>query len=267
MRAKAAALRAKRKGSHFYICKAVPGLGGKETTDADTGRIIATVRSLNRKTARGRVRRVKMIFLDTVASIMGDGDENSDGMVLLVAAAKRIALETRACVVLIHHPSKSDPTGLRGHGSLLGACDTVIHINVESDQTGVRTATLTKARDDASGLQLRFELEVVPLKERDSWGDPQTTVVVKLTAQAKPRPQPKGVRKQELLSELEGRHLAGETTWEAAAICKMAIDKLKMGKSSAYSAYAGLWTTGFLIKGSSSTLRVLRYPPAEVTTK
>jgi RecA-family ATPase len=268
MRAKAAALRTKCKDSPFYICKAVPGLGGKETTDADTDRIIATVRRLNRETGvRGRIRRVKMIFLDTVASIMGDGDENSDGMVLLVAAAKRIALETRACVVLIHHPSKSDPRSLRGHGSLLGACDTVIHINIESEQTGVRTATLTKSRDDASGLQLRFELQVVPLKERDSWGDPQTTVVVKPTDQAKPHPQPKGPRQQELLSELERRHRAGEVTWEPAAIRKIAIDKLKMIKSSAHAAYAGLLKTGFLVKGSSSTLRVLRYPPGEATAK
>lgn len=267
-RAKAAARRVKRKGSQFHICTAVPGLGGKDTTNADTDRIIATVQSLNRTAkAAGRVRRIKMIFLDTVASIMGDGDENSDGMVLLVAAAKRIALETRTCVVLIHHPSKSDPTGLRGHGSLLGACDTVIHINIEDEQTGVRTATLTKSRDDASGLQLRFELEVVKLKECDSWGDPQTTVVVKLTAHEKPRQQPKGKQQQKLLVELECKHIAGETSWQVAAIRKMAMVEMKMGKSTAHAAVNGLLKGDFLVAGSSGTDLRLKHPPIEMAAK
>jgi RecA-family ATPase len=263
MRAKAAAWRAVCKRGRIYICKSVPGLGGKDTSDLDTDRIVATVRSLK----TGFSGRVKLIFLDTVASVMGDGDENSDGMMRLVAAAKRIALETMACVVLIHHPSKSDPAGLRGHGSLLGACDAVIHIDIEDTQTGVRTATLTKARDDANGLQLRFELEVVPLEDLDSWGDPQTTIVVKLTTQAKPRPQPKGKRQQQLLFALERKHLAGEIAWEDATIRKVAVSELTMQRSSASAAFKGLLKTGFLVTGSSPTLLVLKHPPTKADTK
>jgi RecA-family ATPase len=256
MRAKAAALRAKCRCSHFHICKAVPGLGGKDTTDDDTDRVIATVLSLNTG-----FNRVKMVFLDTVAAVMGDGDENNEGMMLLVAAARRIALETGACVVLIHHPSKSDPTGERGHGSLKGTCDAIIHIDIEA-QTDVRIATLTKARDDASGLQLRFELEVVPVMERDSWGDPQTTVVVKLATQAKPHPQPTAPNQRKLLSELERRHLSGEHTWETDAIRKIAVDELRMHRNSVRRTLKAL-NAGFLDAGASTTLRVLRYPPVE----
>jgi RecA-family ATPase len=257
MRAKAAALRAKCRCSHFHICKAVPGLGGKDTTDADTDRVIATVLGLNIG-----FRRVKLIFLDTVAAVMGDGNENAEGMMLLVAAARRIALETQACVVLIHHPSKGDPKGERGHGSLKGACDGIIHIDIEDEQTGVRTATLTKARDDAGGLQLRFELEVVTLKELDRWGDPQTTIIVKLATQAKPRPQPKTENQRALLSELERRHLAGETAWEVAALRRMAIDDLGMHRNTARSTLKAL-DAGFLDVGASTMLRVLTYPPTE----
>jgi RecA-family ATPase len=261
MRAKAAALRAGCTCDRFYICNAVPGLGGKDTV-ADTGRVIATVWSLQ----RGFRRRIKMVFLDTVASIMGDGDENNEGMMLVVQAAQRIALETGACVVLIHHPSKSDPTGERGHSSLRGKCDAIIHIAIEDERTGVRVATLTKARDDANGLQLRFELEIVPLEDRDSWGDKQTTVVVKLTEQAKPREQPKGPQQQALLFALESKHSAGESTWDAAAIKKMAREELEMGKSSAQSAFTGL-LGNFLVAGSSPTLWVLKYPPVKAATK
>jgi RecA-family ATPase len=257
MRAKAAASRARCRGSHFHICKAVPGLGGKGTTKPDTDRVIATVLGLNIG-----FRRVKLIFLDTVAAVMGDGNENAEGMMLLVAAARRIALETQACVVLIHHPSKGDPTGERGHGSLKGTCDAIIHIDIENEQTGVRTATLTKARDDASGLQLRFELDVVTLREPDRWGDPQTTIVVKLATQAKPRPQPKTAHQQELLAELERRYLEGETTWETAALRKLATDELGMHRNTARRTLKALYDDGFIDVGASTTLRVLSHPPS-----
>jgi putative DNA primase/helicase len=262
MRAKAAAIRAACERGPIYICKAVPSLGGEGTSDVDAERIIATVRRVALKARKP----VKLIFLDTVASIMGDGDENSDGMMRLVAAAKRIALATGACVVLIHHPSKSDPKGLRGHGSLKAACDAVIRIAIEDALTGVRVATLMKARDDPSGLQLRFELEVVPLKELDSWGDPQTTVVVKLSSQAKPHPQPKGKQQQRLLVELDRRYLTGETSWDETTIRKAAV-ALEISRSSASAALVGLRAAGYLVVGSAPTHLRLKYPPVAADPK
>ena len=69
-------------------------------------------------------------------------------------------------------------------GSLAAACDSIVRIDVD-ELTGVRsTATLVKARDPAPpGMQLRFELEQVILEERDSFGDPRSTIVVRSTNQ------------------------------------------------------------------------------------
>jgi hypothetical protein len=166
-------------------------------------------------------------------------------------------------VVLIHHPSKSDPTGLRGHGSLLGKCDAVIHIEIE-EQTGVRIATLNKARDDADGLQLRFELDIVPLKERDSWGDPQTTVVVKLATQPKPRKLPKAKNQQKLLFALQSK---GDTAWTSTAIHKIAKEELGMHRNSGPLALKGLWAKGFFTEDSSPLHMVLRNSRVEMVQK
>ncbi len=134
---------------------------------------------------------MRLVFIDTLASCLGDGDENGDGMIRLVAASKAVALQTDACVVLLHHPSKGDRDSgnLRGHGSLAAACDSIIRIEVD-EPSGVRTATLVKARDYATGLQVRFELDQVALPDRDSFGDATTTVVIRPTTQAAPRAAP-----------------------------------------------------------------------------
>src|SRR5690606_18370405 len=102
------------------------------------------------------------------------------GMILLVNAAKRIAQDTGAAVVIVHHPSKSDPAGLRGHGSLSGAVDTTLAVTVEEGGK-VRRAALTKSRDFSTGQEVIYLLDVVTLPETDQWGDPRTTVVVKAT--------------------------------------------------------------------------------------
>ena len=200
-------------------------------------------------------------FIDTLASCLGDGEENGDGMVRLVAAAKRIAAKTGACVVLIHHPSKGDGAGLRGHGSLAAACDSIIRIENE-ELTGIRTATLTKARDHATGLQLRFELEAIALTDRDSFGDPLTTIVVQPTTQKAMRPRPSGRRQQELLTELERRYRTGERSWDEATLRKAGRD-LGMPRNSPADAIRALIKAGYLT-GSPASL-TLKFPPEECT--
>jgi len=241
----------------LYISKAVPGMGGEYTSITDTDRIVATVRNV--ESIEGGA--VRLLLIDTLASCLGDGDENGEGMLRLVVAAKFIAAQTGTCVVLIHHPSKGDAASLRGHSSLAAACDAILRIEVE-ELSGVRTATLTKARDDATGLQLRFELEQVVLDERDSFGDAQTTIVVRATTQAKPRARPSGARQRELLGELERRHRTGEQSWDEATVHKAGRD-LGMPRNSPRDALQGLQAGGFVI-GSAAHL-TLKYPPEDCT--
>jgi KaiC/GvpD/RAD55 family RecA-like ATPase len=258
MRARAAvAHMALEKAPALYICEAVPSIGGEYTADIDTGRLIATIRKV--QSTEGE--RVCLAFLDTLASCMGDGDENGEGMLRAAAAAKKTAAETGVCVVLIHHPSKGDGTSLRGHGSLAAACDSIIRIEAD-EMTGVRTATLVKARDHATGVQLRFELEPVTLQERDSFGDPYTTVVVKTSSTPPARPRPGGRQQQTLLGELERRYRTGERQWDEATVRKAGRD-LGMPRNSPADALKGLIKAGYLT-GSVASLH-LKFPPPETT--
>jgi hypothetical protein len=233
-------------------------MGGEHTSVCDADRIVATVRSV----AEIEGEAVKLVFIDTLASCLGDGDENGEGMLRLVRAAKQIAADTSACVVLIHHPSKGDGAGLRGHGSLAAACDAILRIDVD-ELTGVRTATLIKARDEATGAQLRFELEVVVLDERDTFGDARTTIVVKpATGVVATRRRPSGARQQALLTELERRYRTGEHSWDEATVRKAGRD-LGMPRNSPTDALKGLQTAGY-ITGSAASL-TLKYPPEDCT--
>ena len=255
MRARAAAQRLQLGPTRFYVTDAVPGLGGEESSVPDAQRIVETVEAVQERAGE----RVGVVFLDTLAACLGDGEENGDGMIRLVAAARFVAAQTSACVVLLHHPSKGDGTALRGHSSLAAACDTIIRIEAE-ELTGVRTATLVKSRDHAAGLQLRFELEPITLPERDSFGEPLTTIVVRPTNQLAPRPMPAGKRQRELLTELERRYRTGERQWDEATIAKAGRD-LGMHRNSPRDALHGLVKAGYLI-GSSMSLS-LKHPPED----
>jgi len=257
MRAKAAAER-KFPGRRlpFYIATGTPGLGGEASTITDAERVIQTARSV----ASAEGDQVLVVTFDTLASCLGGGDENGDGMLRLVAAAKHIALTLNCAVILVHHPSKADAAGLRGHGSLAAACDAIISIAVD-ELSGIRTATLVKSRDSATGRQFAYKLEPVELPETDAFGDPRTTIVVAPAELAIVRPRPGGARQQSLLAELERRHRTGETAWDEATIRK-AGRSLGMPRNSPSDAIKGLIRAGYLI-GSPSHL-TLKYPPQEI---
>lgn len=238
----------------FYIASAAPRLGSEQDSLLDTEQVIVTLEHI----ASEEGGEPRLCFIDTLASCLGDGEENGAGMIRLVNAAKRIAATTTACVVLVHHPSKGDSAGLRGHGSLAAACDSILSIEVDH-LTGVRTATLTKSRDSATGLQLRFELEQQILEERDHFGDPVSTVIVKRSRQAPPRRRPGGQRQQELLGELERRHRTGESQWDEASVRKIGRE-LGMPRNSPIDALRGLIQAGYLV-GSPASL-TLKDPPS-----
>lgn len=258
MRARAAAGR-KYPGRRlpFYIATGTPELGGEATSVVDADRIIATIKlvaSLEGDTP-------KLIQIDTLASCLGNGEENGDGMIRLVAAAKHVGTSTGSAVMLIHHPSKSDSHGLRGHGSLAAACDAILTISAD-EVSGIRTATLVKSRDSATGLQFCYSLDPVTLPELDSFGDPRTTIIVKAAKVGQAKPRPTGQRQQALLAELERRHRSGETGWSEAVI-REAGRTIGIKPQSARDALKGLMTAGY-IWGQPAHL-TLKYPPDENT--
>jgi KaiC/GvpD/RAD55 family RecA-like ATPase len=233
----------------FYVAKGTPELGGDETSLAHTERIIETVRHV--ESIEGTA--VKLVQIDTLASCLGNGD----GMIRVVAAAKYVAATIGCAVMLIHHPSKANSQGLRGHGSLAGACDTILTIAAE-EISGIRTAILIKSRDSATGLQICYTLEQVNLSNVDSFGDPRTTVLVRRAETRQQRPRPSGKQQLALLAELERRHRSGETAWDEATVRK-AGRELDMPRNSPSAALKGLINAGY-VTGCQSRL-VLRYPP------
>jgi hypothetical protein len=238
----------------FYIVSCAPGLGSEIDSPGDTKRLIATIRAVS--SMEGDM--VKLVIIDTVASVLSDGEENADGMLRLAGAAKTIAAETGATVVLIHHPSKSDPTSLRGHSSLAAAVDTILSITTD-DNTGIRTATLTKSRDSAAGRQFFFNLEAITLPTVDCFGDARTSCIVRpVSVPVHQRRRPGGKAQETLLAELERRFRTGETHLDEAAI-REAGKNLGMHRNSIPKALKGLRLGGFVI-GEAARI-TLKYPP------
>ena len=76
---------------------------------------------------------------------------------------------------------------LRGHGALLGAMDTTVHI---AKAGSLRTATVVKANDSEEGTQIAFTLESVTVGV-DAAGS-QTTAPIVCPADASPTASPEG---------------------------------------------------------------------------
>jgi hypothetical protein len=242
----------------LYIVTAAPALGDELDYATDCARLLATVKAIESEEGTA----VKLVVIDTLASVLGGGEENAGGMMLVAKCAKSLAANTDAAVLLIHHPNKSDATSLRGHSSLSGAVDTII--SIASDEcTGIRTATLTKSRDSAAGIQIHFELSVITLPEPDCFGDPRTTCIVKAAGISQiPKKRPGGPAQEKLLVDLERRYRTGETSWDRATVRKAGRD-LGMHRNSPEVALKGLERSGFVI-GPDSRL-ILKHPPEDCT--
>lgn len=113
-----------------------------------------------------------LIVVDTVARVMGEGDENAArDMGMLVRNLDRLARETGAAVLAVHHSGKDSSKGARGSSALRAAVD--VEIEVEG-QSGTRVATMTKVRDGEAGAEFAFELQVVEIGT-DEEGAPVTS--------------------------------------------------------------------------------------------
>jgi len=93
-----------------------------------------------------------------------------------VTSLDRIRDELRCHVLAVHHLGKDASKGSRGHTLLHCAVDTEILVEL-NEQSGARTATITKQRDGETGASIPFTLRQVELGLNLD-GDPVTSCVV-----------------------------------------------------------------------------------------
>ncbi|MEN2749333.1 AAA family ATPase [Sphingomonas sp. T9W2] len=118
---------------------------------------------------------VGMIVIDTLARTFGGGDEIGSDMVTYINNVGRVQTAFDCTTMVIHHrPKDSANETPRGHGSLWGACDTIILVE---DKGGPKQAKVTKQKDAEPAEPVTFELRVVELGE-DEKGRPVTSCVV-----------------------------------------------------------------------------------------
>jgi len=134
--------------------------------DPATARRIADICKL---VEEATTERVVLVVIDTLSRAMAGGDENSPkDMGAIVNSTAHLQEKTGAHILWVHH-MPHDGDRMRGHGALLGAMDTTLHV-VKS--AGGRSATVVKANDSEEGECVAFDLESVQI------GDDGTTAPV-----------------------------------------------------------------------------------------
>jgi AAA domain len=120
-----------------------------------------------------------VVVLDTLATCMDGGDENSSkDMSLAIAAAKRIIRETGATVILVHHTVKRGDDE-RGHSALRGAAETMMLVQTKKGASGGKLILVsnTKQKDEEQCLPITAELKYVDVGTTDD-GEPLTSCVL-----------------------------------------------------------------------------------------
>lgn len=135
--------------------------------------IAAVVREVETETRA----EMTLIIIDTISRALAGGDENGPrDMGALVNVVGTIQAKTAAHVLLVHHMPQDGSERMRGHGALLGAMDTTIH--VEKLAGGLRCATVVKANDSEEGERVTFGLESVVIGIEDEGQETTAPVVV-----------------------------------------------------------------------------------------
>lgn len=119
-----------------------------------------------------------LVIVDTLSAAFGGGNENSEDMTKFVNNMSAIKYAKKTAVLVVHHTGKDESAGARGHSSLKGNIDT--EIQVRSEKRGekyYRSFASTKQKDDETGNQKRFGLQIIKLG-LDEDGDAITTCTV-----------------------------------------------------------------------------------------
>jgi len=147
--------------------------------------------------------------IDTLSRALSGGDENSSkDMGMIVAATSKLQAETKAHILWVHHMPQDGAERLRGHGALLGAMDTTVHV---AKNGTLRTATVIKSNDAEEGESIAFTLESITISE-----DTTAPVVVPAeTVMNTKSDEPKVSKNQQtMFSLLRGSGASGLTTEE-----------------------------------------------------
>jgi hypothetical protein len=144
--------------------------------------------------------KVGCIVADTLARVIGSGDENkAQDMGVVIQHIDLIRAATGAQFILVHHTGKDKTNGARGSSALRAATDTEIEVSDNQDGTP-KIATVTKQRDlPGKNTSLGFDLAVVELGA-GIFGNVFTTCVVEAKAVA-------GLSKEGQLTELQAEIL------------------------------------------------------------
>ena len=154
--------------------------------DLRDARTVKRMIDLVRQVAAVTGDQVVLIVIDTLSRALCGGDENSSKDIgALVNATSQLQDATAAHIMWIYHmPHDSGNERLRGHGALLGALDTTIHVVKTAD--GTRTATVIKANDSEEGERVAFTLKSVTIGEETT-----APIVIPADAAAVRPPSPK----------------------------------------------------------------------------
>lgn len=124
------------------------------------------------------------IFVDTLASVMPGGNENSgESMGAAIGSAQLLHRSTGAVIVLIHHVGLSADAKGRGRGwsGFKAALDTEILVTRKEGEP-IRTWKLSKSRDSEDGLTGSFRLLPVMMGEDENFEPISSCVVEHLKA-------------------------------------------------------------------------------------
>lgn len=118
---------------------------------------------------------LSVIFMDTYARVLGDGDENSaKDTALAVANCYHLHRLTGAVVVLVHHTGKDATKGARGNSALRASADVELEVTRTNNYNAL---TIGKMKDGRDQGEFRFRLNDVTIGVDDD-GDAITSCVV-----------------------------------------------------------------------------------------
>lgn len=120
---------------------------------------------------------VRLVVGDTLARLSSGANENAgEDMGPIMERFERVARETGAAVLLVHHVGKDEGRGSRGWSGIHAFIDTEIEV---TEKGGERLATVTKQRDlPGKNESFAFRLEVVEMGARKFGGMATTCVAV-----------------------------------------------------------------------------------------
>lgn len=136
--------------------------------DKHVKEIVGFVRQLEAETDQSAA----LVVLDTINRALSGGDENSPTeMGNLIRQLTTLQELTKAHILTVHHMPVEGPGRMRGHGSLLGACDTTAEVRKFEEFFSVTIKKANDGREDESivysirAIEVHHDLETGEVTE------------------------------------------------------------------------------------------------------